>query len=101
MLDVQAQSFFQGVNCDRTFIDGSLHQIHLRITILHVVLAIREQRTGSLKVVSSEDGNQLVPYCGFMESVRPLHHFHLLLPTTMTRSGLWQKYSLVRHSRTL
>jgi len=27
--------------------------------------------------------------------------FPLLLPTTMTRSGLWQKYSLVRHSRTM
>jgi len=98
MLDVQAQSSFQGANCDRTFVDGSLHQIRLRITILHVVLVTREQRIGSLKGVSLENGNQLVPYCGFTESVRSLYHFHLLLSTTMTRSGLWQKYTLVRHS---
>jgi len=98
MLDVQAQSSFQGANCNRTFIDGSLHQIRLRITILHVVLVIREQRIGFLKVVSLGSGNQRVPCCGFTESVRSLYHFHLLLPTTMTRSGLWQKCTLVRHS---
>ena len=69
MLDVQAPSSFQGANCDRTFIDGSLHQIRLRITTLHVVLVIREQQIGSLKVVSLKSGNQLVPYCGFTESV--------------------------------
>jgi len=100
MLDVQAHSPFQGANCDRTFVDGSPHQIPLRITILHVVFIIREQRIGSLKAVSLKNGDQLVPYCGFTESVRSLYYFHLLLPTTMTRSGLWQKYSMVRHPRT-
>jgi len=99
MLDVQAQSFFQGANCDRTFKDGSLHQIHLRITILHVVFVIREQQIGSLKVVSLGSGDQLVPYCGFTESVCSLYHFNLLLLTAMTRSGLWQKCTLVRHCR--
>ena len=72
MLDVQAQPSFQGANCDRTFADGSPHQIRLPITILHVALVIREQQIGSLKVVSLESGNWLVPYCGFMESVRCL-----------------------------
>jgi len=89
MLDVQAQSSIQGANCDRTFVDGSLHQIHLPITILHVMFIIREQRIGSFKAASFENGDQLVPCCGFTESVRSLYHFHLLLPTTMTCSGLW------------
>ena len=101
MLDVQAQSSFQRANRDRTFIDGSLRQIRLRITILHVVLVIREQRLGSLKVASLESGNQRVPCCGFTESVRSLYHFHLLLLTIMTHSGFWQKCTLVRHSRTM
>jgi len=101
MLDVQAQSSFQGANCDRTFVDGSPHQIRLPITILHVVLVIREWQIGFLKAASLENGDQLVPCCGFTESVRSLYHFHLLLPTTMTRSRLWQKYSLVRHFRTM
>ena len=78
MLDAQAQPHFQGAKRDKTFIDGSLHQIPLRITILHVVLIIREQPIGSFKVVSLEGGKQLVLYCGFTESVRSLYHF---LPT--------------------
>ena len=101
MLDVQAQSHFQGVNCNRTFIDGSLHQIRLRVTILHVVFIIREQPIGSFKVVSLESGKQLVPYCGFTESVCSLYHFHLLLLITITRSGIRQKCPLVRRSQTM
>ena len=62
MLDVQAQSSIQGANCDRTFVDGSLHQIRLPITTLHVVFTIREQRIGSFKAASLENGDQLVPY---------------------------------------
>ena len=101
MLDMQAQSHFQGANRDKTFIDGSLHQIRLRITILHVMLIIREQQTGSFKGVSLEGGKQLVLYYGFTESVCSLYHSHLLLLITIVRSGLRQKCPLVRHSRTM
>jgi hypothetical protein len=76
ILEMQAQAPFQGANCDRTFVDGFLPQIRLRITILQLAFVIREQRVGSLKVISIGNGNQLVPYCGFMESVRSLYHFH-------------------------
>jgi len=38
------------------------------------MLVMREQQIGSLKAVSLESGNPLVPYCGFTESVRPLYN---------------------------
>ena len=101
MLNVQTQPSFQGANCDKTFVHGYLHQIHLRTTILHVVLVIKEQPIGFLKAAFLGSGNQLVPCCGFTESVRSLYYFHLLLPNTVTRSGIWQKCPLVRSSRTM
>ena len=101
ILNVQTQSSFQGAKCDKTFVDGSHRQILLRTTILRVVLVIREQPIGFLKAASSGSGNRPVLYCGFTESVRSLYDFHLLLPNTMTLSGLWQKCPLVRRSQTI
>ena len=101
MLNVQTQSLFQGANCDKTFVHGSLHQIPLRTTILHAVLIIREQPIGFLKAAYLGSGNQLAPCCGFTESVRSLYYFHLLLLNFMTLSGIWQKCPLVRHARTM
>jgi hypothetical protein len=46
MLDMQAQSSSQGVNYDRIFVDGSRHQIHLRITTSHATPITGERRPG-------------------------------------------------------
>ena len=101
ILDVQAQFSSQGANYNRTFGDGSPHQIRPQITTLHVVLVMREQQIGSLKVVSLENGNPLVPYCGFTESVRSLYHLHPTPTDDISRSGLRQERTLVRPCQTM
>ena len=72
MTDMQAQSSSQGVNYDRISVDGSRHQIHLRITISRVTPITREQRPGFSKERRIKNGSQRVPsrYSGFKGNVR-------------------------------
>jgi hypothetical protein len=73
MPDLQAQSSSQGIKYDRIFVDGSRHQIHLSITILHAVPITKEQRPGFSRGGRMRSGSREVPsrYSGFMGNVRP------------------------------
>src|SRR5713101_7461755 len=76
MLDMQAQSSSQGINYDRIFVDGSRHQIHLRITISRATPITMERQPGFLKEGRIKNGDQQIPgrYSGFMENVCPPCH---------------------------
>ena len=71
MLDRQAQLSLQGVSYDRIFVDGSRHQIHLRITILRVTPITRERQPGFPKERRTRSGSQQAQsrYSGFMGNV--------------------------------
>ena len=71
--DIQSQPFLQGINYDKISVDGSRHQIHLRITISRVMLITRERRPGFSKEGHTGNGSQPVPshYSGFMGNVCP------------------------------
>ncbi len=73
MLDMQAQPSSQGINYDRSFVVGSRHQIHLRITISRATPITRELRPGFSKEGRTRNGSQQIPshYSGFMGNVRP------------------------------
>jgi hypothetical protein len=72
-------TFSQGANCDKTFIDGSHHRTRLPIITLRVVLATREQQSGSFKEVFLGNGKSLVLCCGFMGSVRLCYYSNSIL----------------------
>ena len=95
-LNMHAQPFFQGANCDKTFVDGSRHQILPQITTSHATLVTREQQSGSFREVSFENGSRLVLCCGFTGSVRsflfpfPIYsHRRLSLIAGSGKSILW------------
>jgi hypothetical protein len=68
----QAKASLQGINYDRTFTDGSLHQIRLLTTTLPAVLIASKQPSGFSKEVSSQNGNPAAHFCGSTENVRSL-----------------------------
>src|SRR6267154_2930996 len=73
MLDKQAQLSSQEVSYDRIFVDGSRHQIHLRITISRVTPITRERQHGFSKERRTRSGSQQAQsrYSGFMGNVCP------------------------------
>ena len=94
----RAQSFSQGFKYDRTFVDGSPHQIHLRTTISHATRITRELRPGFSKEGRIRNGSQEAPshYSGFMENVCPSHSAasrHMV--TSLICSWLRQEHTLV------
>jgi hypothetical protein len=66
-------TFSQGISYDRIFVDGSRHQIHLRIIILRVTPIMKEPRPGFSREQHTRNGSQQVlsHYSGFMENVCP------------------------------
>ena len=72
MLDKQVQYLLQGINNDRTFVDGSPHQTHLRIITSRVMLITREQQHGSFGAAFIGIGSQLGRFFGSMGNVRPI-----------------------------
>ena len=70
MLDMRVQSLSQGINNDRTFVDGSPHLTHLRIITLRAMLITREQQHGSFGAAFTRIGNQLGRFSGSMGNVR-------------------------------
>ena len=99
MPEILAQPFSQGINYDRSSVDGSIHQIRLRITILHLMPITRERRRGFSRGDRMRNGSQPVPThsSGFMENVRPSHSAARRdLITSIICSWLWQEHTLVR-----
>ena len=101
MLDMKVQSFLQGVNYDRISVDGSRHQIHLRVTISLVTPITKEHRPGFSREEHIRNGSQQVPspHSGFMGNVRPSHSAarpHLI--TILICSWLRQEHTLVRRA---
>ena len=69
-LDVHAKSSLQGINYNRTFVDGSLPRIHLLTTTLPAAPTASKQRNGFFKEVSSPNGNPMARFYGSTENVR-------------------------------
>ena len=51
--------------------DGNLLLIHPHVTTSHVNVNTKEQRSGSVKAASLENGRRLGPYFGSTGNVRP------------------------------
>ena len=75
-----AQPSSQGINCDKTFIDGSPHQIRPRTITLPVALITREPQLGSFKAVYLINGNPHLRFSGSMENVSLRPAFYLTSP---------------------
>ena len=104
MPDIQAQHFSQGIIYDRSFVDGSRHQIRLRITISLLMPITRVRRPGFSREGRIGNGSQPVPTrsYGFMENVRPFHSAARRdLMTSVICSWLWQEHTLVRTAFTV
>ena len=69
-LDMKANLSLQGINYDRTFVNGSLHRIPLLTTILPAPPIASKQPSGFSKELSSANGNPMGRFCGSTENVR-------------------------------
>ena len=75
---LEAQSWLQEGECDKTSTVGFLPLIPLQITISPAMLTMREQPPGSFRVVSLKSGDQRLRSCGYMANVCLRHS---LLPS--------------------
>ena len=85
----------QGINCNKTSVDGSPHQIHPRIITLPVVIITREPQLGSFKAGYIRNGNRHLRFSGSMGNVSLYSTPYLTLPDDISfiagagKSILW------------
>ena len=94
-IGVQTQASSQGTNYNRIFANGSLRQIRLLTTILHVVPIASKEPSGFSKEVSSPNGNPMGRFCGSTENVRSPDIPSITTLMATSCSGLWEKRTLV------